>query len=693
MVVGIEQDYPPFSFFDKDGKATGFDVEITTAIAQVMGITVDIKMGKWHQIRNNLANGRIDAIGGMYYTPERSRDFLFSAPYAVIHHAIFARKDAPAIHSEAELRDKKLIVVQGDIMHEYVVQHELTKNIVPADTQAEALRLLASGKCDYAILAKVPGLYWIEQLKLANLTTTGPLLCPAENCFAAQRNREDVIETFSEGLVILKQTGKYREIHDRWFGVYEPAQAWAVTVLKYVGLGCAVLAVCLVCAVLWSTNLRRQVAARTVELRQELAVRQQMMVDLAAAKQAADSANRAKSEFLANMSHELRTPLTAILGFSERILIGDDEADTLKAAGIINRNGEHLLSIIDDVLDLSRIESGRLKIEIAECSPKKIVRDVLSTMEASAETKGLTLSGEYAGNVPDRVRTDPVRLRRILVNLVGNAIKFTEAGSVRIFAWFSADTTDGPKLRFDVIDTGIGVSEAQLPLLFESFSQVDGSSKRRFGGSGLGLAISRRLARLLGGDIEVTTELGQGSTFRVTVAAEPCEGSASVGEPPEASESRVPMADKMGLNCRILLAEDSPDNQRLIMHVLQKASADVILAEDGRRTFDLALGALRSGEPFDVVLMDMQMPIMDGYETTRQLRRAGYTGPIVALTAHAMKGDRKKCLDAGCDDYLTKPVDRHRLVATVARHLKESPDAASAVAVIRDKTTMPADVS
>ncbi len=396
------------------------------------------------------------------------------------------------------------------------------------------------------------------------------------------------------------------------------------------------------------------------------------------AKDAAEAASRTKSEFLANMSHEIRTPLTAILGYADLLVDRSSAVDVRDAADTIRRNGEHLLQIISDILDISRIEAARLEPEYSRCSPRQLVEEVVSLMRVRAEGKGLRLAVEYEGAIPETIQTDPVRLRQILLNLVGNAIKFTEAGGVRVVASLVHEESQEPKMRFDVIDTGIGLAKAQLGMLFQPFSQIDGSLQRRFGGSGLGLAISKRLAEMLGGSISVASTPGKGSTFTVTVAAGPIEGARSIEHrEPAASAPARPAADQVHLDCRLLLAEDGPDNQRLLSFVLRKAGAKVTVADNGQTAVEYALAAQGEGNPFDVVLMDMQMPVMDGYEATSRLRQAGCPVPIVALTAHAMTEDRQKCLSAGCNDYMSKPIVPGELVRLVASQLRKSPTRAA----------------
>ncbi|MCE5267196.1 MAG: PAS domain S-box protein [Planctomycetaceae bacterium] len=403
-------------------------------------------------------------------------------------------------------------------------------------------------------------------------------------------------------------------------------------------------------------------------------------------KRLAECANRAKSEFLANMSHEIRTPMTAILGFAELLheevtccpvcpesMSCQRQQIGREAVSTIQRNGDHLLAVISDILDVSKIESGKLQLEPACCSPAELVAEVVSLMRPQAAAKRLTLETTLARPLPETILTDPLRLRQILVNLVGNAIKFTDEGGVHLTVRLNADH-GAPRLCFDVTDTGIGMNEEQVGKLFQPFSQVDSSSTRKFGGTGLGLCISKRLAVALGGNIQVSSVPGKGSTFTATIDPGPLEEPQRIADGREAatelpSTAQAADADKSMLCGRILLAEDMMENRRLINLLLRKAGAEVTAVENGQLAVEAVLAAREAAEPFDVILMDMQMPVLDGYEATRQLRTQGYAGPIIALTAHAMVDDCQKCLDVGCNAYLPKPFQHGALVEIVAKHV------------------------
>ncbi|NQU20634.1 MAG: response regulator, partial [Candidatus Nealsonbacteria bacterium] len=409
-------------------------------------------------------------------------------------------------------------------------------------------------------------------------------------------------------------------------------------------------------------------------LRQRTAALETVNKTLVEANLAAEAATREKSNFLANMSHEIRTPMTAILGCVDLLLEGDlsEEEQTTNAA-VVRRNGKLLLELINNVLDLSKLESGKLVEESMDCSLFEIVDDVTSLLRVKAVDKGLELIVEFAYPLPQRIRTNPIRLRQILVNLVDNALKFTERGSVRIAVRYEQDTV-GPRLHFAVTDTGIGMTAQQQAKIFQPFTQADETTTRRFGGTGLGLTISKRLTHMLGGDIQLQSTPGLGTTFTATIFPGllhdvPMLSAGPKPAAPSAEATGNARQWKQTLCGRVLFAEDGPDNQRLIGLILKKAGLDVDLAENGRIACEKVFAAAARGEPYDLVLMDMQMPEMDGYEATRQIRQHGFSGPIMALTAHALAGDREKCLQAGCDGYATKPIDRNVLLEAVSDHL------------------------
>lgn len=391
--------------------------------------------------------------------------------------------------------------------------------------------------------------------------------------------------------------------------------------------------------------------------------------ELILAKRMAESANETKSRFLANMSHEIRTPLGAILGFSELLVDPKtSEAQKAESISVIRRNGEQLSKIIDEILDLSKVEAGKMEVEIADVSIVSLLNGVRTFMSLSAREKGLDLKFVVDGKIPSKIQSSATRLQQILVNVIGNGIKFSPKGELRVTVSHIAATKDSESLlHFRVKDSGPGLTLEQIQQLFQPFTQVDTSMTRKYGGTGLGLALSRRLARAMGGDIYVEeSRPGEGCEFQITVATGSLDGISFV-DTLDVKEAPAEFATKNRSEAlkgvKVLLVEDSEDNQVMVSRFLNMEGAQVELANNGLEGVDKAI----HGE-HDVVLMDIQMPLMDGYSAITELRQKGYAKPIIALTAHGMVEDRMKCLKVGSNDHLTKPVNRKILINSVKQY-------------------------
>jgi len=415
-------------------------------------------------------------------------------------------------------------------------------------------------------------------------------------------------------------------------------------------------------------QLRQRERSIRTNLQQEIEQRKKTEQQLIEARDQALAAKLAKESFLANMSHEIRTPLTAIIGFAEQAQDkGLTNTERMIALNTIVASGNHLLSIISDILDFSKIESSSIELENRAFDPKLVVDEVEALITPLAQKKGLLIKQIYKFPFPSKIISDAFRIKQILINLCGNAIKFTEHGSISITLEFDSRRN---QMLYRVKDSGIGMSPEQQERIFEAFKQADSSITRRYGGTGLGLSLSSRLAELLGGSLSVNSQTGLGSEFILTISAGPIGDVPFINSPEQMTNRQLDQAGAgltVGkLSGRVLLAEDNDNLQRLLSLNLGKLGLQVELAGNGEVAVSMALE-----KHYDLVLMDMQMPVLSGLDAVRQLRERGYTQPIVALTANASQEDRRQCLEAGCNEFLSKPITGERLYACLEQLLEQ----------------------
>ena len=403
-------------------------------------------------------------------------------------------------------------------------------------------------------------------------------------------------------------------------------------------------------------------ALKFVGTSQDVTEQKEIEAELLRAKEAAESATRAKSEFLANMSHEIRTPMNGILGMTELVLDSALNAEQRDYLNMAQSSAQVLLRLINDILDFSKIEAGKLELEAIEFNLPLLIAQMLEPLHLRAKTKSIAVAVEIAGDVPDQLIGDPQRLRQILLNFADNALKFTERGSIVVKVQTERESAHERCLHFSVSDTGIGIPQDKQAVIFEAFAQVDGSTTRNYGGTGLGLAIASRLIAQMGGRVWIESVPDEGTTFHFTG----CFGVKPVALPAAPVVDAAPESETAKQPLRILLVEDNVINRAVATALLQKRGHTLVQAANGREALDAA-----AREPFDIIFMDVQLPEMDGFDATRSIRRmeqaTGRRTTIIAMTAHAMAGDRERCLASGMDGYLSKPLERAALMAVLDR--------------------------
>lgn len=786
-------DYPPYQFIDENLNPTGFSVDILNSISKTMEINIKTELDSWTEVKQDFDNKKIDGLATISYTPEQSETINYSVPYIYITNSLFVR-DGSNMKSIDEINNKQVLVVKGDVMHDYLISNNLTKNIIPVKNYKTALSLLSAGEYDCALINKLHGQYAIKEFNLSNLKPTGGSIQPKDICFAVIQEREDLLAKINEGLLIIKSTGEYDQIYKKWFSAYENTE-YKTLVYKIITWIFVPFLLIMLAFLFWSWSLKKQVSVKTSELQNELNERKKtekqliqekslfnsminaipalifyknekniyvecndafckfndkqaseiigkndysifpeneakhysetdfkiinenkvtrteswetnkkgerflldvikvpfadaegnslgvvgichditnrynIEIDLKKAKEKAEESDKLKSSFLANMSHEIRTPMNAIIGFSELLVdeetVGEQRKELITH---INSNCNTLLLLIDDIIDIAKIEANELTLFIKDTD----VNSILNNLYDSFSKTKKRFKKQHIDIILDKstfkenfyLKTDSNRLIQIISNLINNALKYTENGFIKIGYDILSDKNF---VEFSVQDTGIGIPKDKQQEIFKRFNKIESDNSKLYRGTGLGLTITQNLVERLGGTIRLESEIENisagkagGSTFFFTL---PLDASENTSE--NLKQKNIFPEYKIWKNKTILIAEDEDGNYKYMELVLTNIGIKPLRAENGFEAIEIC----QRNKNIDLILMDIKMPDMNGLEATKEIKKFNPNIPIIIQTAYAMQNDEKISSATGCDDYISKPIKKEILISVLEKWL------------------------
>ncbi len=711
--------YPPFEYINDAGEPAGFNIDIIRRVAEIMSIPLEIELGPWAEVRRQLEEGEIDILAGMYRSPERDKKVDFTIPHFIASYGIFVPRGS-SIRSAEDLEQARVVVQEADLGHDYLLSEDIGADLVTVREWKQVLPALAQGRADAAVMGMAQGVLAMQKGDYDSLRIVGEPLLQRSYSIAVGEGRDQLLAALNEGLNILKISGEYDEIYERWFGLMEAYSARGERRMRVALIIVAVLAGVIIIGFLWTLFLRKEVRRKTAALSEELARREEMQRQLEsvleevdgarreaeAARAEAERANEAKSQFLGGVSHELRTPLHGIMGVERLLSRSPLDGDQRRLLGELRTMSEHLLRIISDLIDITRVSSGTLSLHPTAFYPADLAEWSGPALRSQAKEKGVEFLFDLRGSGSKRLYGDKARVVQIIVNLGTNAVKFTpRGGKVRVLAEWSAA---GLTLRVE--DSGSGIPEEVREQIFEPFFQQRSEISGARRGLGLGLSIVSTLTKLMGGRVNVADREGGGSVFTVElplsaaeegmeagIEVQPApapeqpaealmetaeEGEAgdrageSTGDHPRDDRAEVPIGTSLapetpsGEGRTIVVVEDEAINRLYLVRILEERGWRVLQTGTGEEAVKLAAESECS-----LVLMDLSLQGSGGLEAAQGIRAAEAAEerrsvPIIALTAHAAVEYRERCKSAGMEGFLSKPFQEHQLWTEIERVLE-----------------------
>ncbi|MCW8931502.1 MAG: transporter substrate-binding domain-containing protein [Gammaproteobacteria bacterium] len=660
ITLAPDSQWAPVEFFNDAGKYSGMSADYVALLEKKLGIKFHVlRLDSWDEILKKSIDNEVDIITAAK-TPNREKKLLFTDTYLTLPSVIIVNNKEQRQLTMKDLKGKTVAVVAGYAIQEYMEREFPDIKLEEVASAKEGLQYVSYGSA-YAFIGGIATTSnIIEKEVLLNLRVAGEAGYSWKLSFATHKSSPILNQILSKGLAAISKKER-QDIFSKWILVNK--ESWKPSKELIITLLIIVVILFIISIMVWNRMLIRRVAIRTIELNKTLQVSEELREKADNAQHEAENANRAKSEFLASMSHEIRTPMNAIIGMTSLIAnteLTDKQKDYVN---LVKNAGDNLLTIINDILDLSKIESGNLILETVPYDLQDVIKNVHKMMSVKTHEKGLKLTYLIEKNVPILLSGDSTRLRQVLINLIGNGIKFTSSGGIILHVKKDPDYENNSMLCFSVADTGIGISKDKAEIIFDSFSQADSSTTRKYGGTGLGLAISKKLVNKLGGKIWVEPNPGGGSKFFFTIKTQ-LQSEECNNDLPLSKHSEKETVLKKVASLNILLVDDDPVNLKVATIMLEELNHRVSSASDGKK----AIEAYEANN-FDLIFMDVTMHEMDGYETTRMIRereqKTNQHIPIVALTALAFKDDKQKCLDSGMDSYVSKPFRSENLVEAI----------------------------